>query len=236
MLFVIKLVLVICTFGNVLGDNEVPADERFPPADTLRLIQNFLGESWSHQNSSSITIKYIRYKKTMVSVERSEIENEITSRDTNPKIVAVRQTYFRSHLTNIKDVLISREMSEIGYGPKFYGVFEKGYVTEFIDGSLVNQDNRELRDPQTLSLFGKKLAYFHCLNIPINKVPREVKLDSIKFSHEEVFPILNMTEVVERELEWMELVWNNRIKSKKVLLHGDIAIVAITSFKVLIHF
>lgn len=66
--------------------------------------------------------------------------------------------------------LVFQKWGEIGHGPKLYGCFRGGRVEEFIPNHTVNDD--DLVDPVFREHFARKLANFHYMDVPVNKLEK----------------------------------------------------------------
>jgi len=69
-----------------------------------------------------------------------------------------------------KENTIFTIFSDLGFGPKLYGIFSKGRIEEFIFArTLLLED---LPKPLLSGLIGKKLAVMHSFDMPFPPIPR----------------------------------------------------------------
>jgi len=135
------------------------------------------------------------------------------------------------------EVIVFYAMSELGYGPKLYGVFDGGRIEQFIECRLFNND--DYLNPDAIAGFARRLAQMHVLNLPMNRRHPEhetkiVKvLESFKPSLKDAIrdietkpefetdksKILNFN--FEDEIKWITSA-RPKILTRQVLCHGDL--------------
>ncbi len=67
------------------------------------------------------------------------------------------------------DILTTNTMSNLGLGPKLYGVFSYGRLEQFVDAIPI--DSNSMFDPDLNKEIGKMIARIHTLEMPFSKRP-----------------------------------------------------------------
>lgn len=135
-----------------------------------------------------------------------------------------------------EEVLVFHAMSQLGYGPRLYGVFAGGRVEEFIDCRLYS--NEDFDSPDMEAAFARHLARMHVLKLPLTRrnggppskieamLPNYVEVDREEIKNieanasqaENKVKALNYDLV--KEFDWLKSI-RHRIKTRMVLVHGD---------------
>ncbi|RWS07266.1 Choline kinase alpha-like protein [Dinothrombium tinctorium] len=130
--------------------------------------------------------------------------------------------------------IIVEKLSQVGLAPKLYGVFNGGRIEEYIPSECATVDDLEQIELSLAVM--RKLARFHSLDLPLEKLPKQ--MDFI-VSMEQFSQELDEREMEEYSLEdqkcikeifkfenQKELTWVNKIISRisKFLVpsHGDL--------------
>eukprot|EP01102_Stenamoeba_stenopodia_P000226 TRINITY_DN10194_c0_g1_i1.p1 TRINITY_DN10194_c0_g1~~TRINITY_DN10194_c0_g1_i1.p1 ORF type:complete len:618 (+),score=161.12 TRINITY_DN10194_c0_g1_i1:61-1854(+) len=101
---------------------------------------------------------------TTTTITTSQSPNQI-----NPTTVLVRMFGEHSFFDREKENTIFNIFSELGFGPKLYGIFEKGRIEEFIFARTLLLD--DLPKPLLSGLIAKKLAVMHSFDMPFPAIP-----------------------------------------------------------------
>ena len=70
------------------------------------------------------------------------------------------------------EVLMMHLLSQQRVGPKILGIFTGGRIEELMDGWTVLTDE-DVVSEEVMSLFARKLADMHLMQVPVNKMPRD---------------------------------------------------------------
>ncbi|KAJ5066655.1 ethanolamine kinase 1 [Anaeramoeba ignava] len=123
-----------------------------------QLFQNFGPDGWN-----SMTYQDINIEQCTDGITNRIYKFEARGKDTEPPHLLMRvngkntETIIdREHETNMINFLAS-----FGFGPKIYGIFQNGFIYEYVEGRTVKIE--EMRDPHIQELIARRMARLHLL-------------------------------------------------------------------------
>lgn len=123
--------------------------------------------------------------------------------------------------------LIFQKWSRVGHGPKLYGCFRGGRLEEYIPSHTLTDD--DLADPVIREQFARKLAHYHYMDVPINKMRKKddfaIAIPLLEASesqagrehHEKLRKLANIEETLKlaNNFDWRaEMDYCRRLKAK----------------------
>jgi choline/ethanolamine kinase len=212
--------------------------------DAKEKCANFLGQAWTGLSDDEFTISTIQGGMVnQLYLCENKSKNELP--DGVPRKVLMR--YYGGKLLDkdsefrnggeAEEVLVFYTMSQLGQGPKLYGVFEGGRLEGYLEKSH-RISNDDVGNPELTAAFARKLAFFHSLDLPFNRNQKTIleKIDSMLVKYieqfrQELFDIPVEPEKqaikdqflkldIEIEQTWMKSIFD-KIKFRKSFTHGD---------------
>ncbi|KAI1299619.1 Choline kinase alpha [Halotydeus destructor] len=210
--------------------------------EALKYCSNFLGGSWETLAEEKFEMQVIPcgFVNRIFICENKGNDDSVAD---EPKKVVLRlyggkalDSQRSSTDNKLDEILVYYAMSNLGLGPKLYGVFPGGRLEQYLECRMFN--DADFQNPEMETLFARKLARMHVVKMPFSKVTGDqldtvVDMGSAWSEHgkadleafdagadNEVYKKYVLELDVLEEIDWLKSL-KPKIKTRQVLLHGD---------------